>query len=66
MVSTLVLIHLGQPGLGHTIKTNFKTFQTVHPETVFVISKNRRVVLHTPKLYNTFSGHVTHNSLEII
>ena len=29
----LVLIYFGRPQLGHTIKTNFITFQTVDPET---------------------------------
>ena len=32
MVSTLVLTHFGRPALGHTIKTNFITFQTVDLE----------------------------------
>ena len=32
MLSALVLICFGRPRLGHTIKTNFITFQTVDPE----------------------------------
>ena len=32
VVCTLVLIYFGRPRLGHTIKTNFITFQTVDPE----------------------------------
>ena len=32
VVSTLVLIHFGRLWLGHTIKTNFITFQNVDPE----------------------------------
>ena len=32
IVSTLVFIYFGRPGLGHTIKTNFLTFQIADPE----------------------------------
>ena len=32
MISTLVLIYFGSPGLGYTIKTNFIAFQIVDPE----------------------------------
>ena len=41
MVMTLVLIYFGRPPLGHTIKTNFKTFQTVDLEifSIFIFHK---------------------------
>ena len=42
MISTLIYLYLGRPQLGHTIKTNFITFQTVDLEiySVLVFSKS--------------------------
>ena len=34
MASTLVLVYVSRPQLGHTMKTNFITFQTADPETI--------------------------------
>ena len=38
MVSTLVLIYFGWPWLGHTIKTNFKTFQAANLEICSILT----------------------------
>ena len=41
VVSTLVLIYFGRAPLGHLIKTNFITFQTVDPDifSIFILYK---------------------------
>ena len=43
MSSTLVLIYFGRPGLGHTVKTNFITFQTVNPAISSILIFHKRV-----------------------
>ena len=39
---TLVLIYIGRPLLGHTIKTNFITFQTVDLEICSIFTFYKR------------------------
>ena len=43
MVSTLVLIYLGTPPLGHSKKTNRITFQTADPEIFSILIFYKRV-----------------------
>lgn len=43
MGSTLVLTHFGRFGLGHTIKTNFTTFQTTDPDIYLILMFDKRV-----------------------
>ena len=43
MVSTLVLIYFGRLRLGHAIKTNPITFQTVDPEMCSILLFYKRV-----------------------
>ena len=42
-MSTLILIYFGRPQLGHKIKTNFTTFQTVDPEISSILIIYKRV-----------------------
>ena len=47
MVSTLILIYLGKRRLGHAMKTNFITFETVDPEkcSILIFYEGRVVYL---------------------
>ena len=43
VTNTFVLIYFGRPQLGHTMTTNLKTIQTVHPEVCSILIFHKRI-----------------------
>ena len=48
MISTLIYLYLGIPQLGHAIKTNFVTFQTVDLEIYSILVFSKSLGLASP------------------